>query len=203
MKTPIEGVVEISRVTVYASNPQDVLRKYDKLVKRQGGTFDQAWFERFDSCLRAAYWIRFGNAIEKMPAFLACIISYDVPEDSKFGLDRRQANSLLRSMKLRTPTTREMFQLASQTLETDFALFRVIEENSYRDIAALTPFHPEMPTFMKFGLDEEKKRASLKIVDHRMGTNGGYFFSDWDIPVKNPIPNAEAKKHFPMFLGVY
>ena len=200
MKAKIEGITEIWKMQVKAKSGAHILADYDKIVKRQHGTFDGTWFERNSPCFRAAFWIRFQSVLE-MPALSVRVISYDVPTVPTIGLERRQASSLLRSLGLRSPTTREMLHIASQALDKDFQLFRIIWENSCRDLVALTPFHPEMPTFMKFGT-KDKEGPSFKMQDHRIEVRSGYFFTEWDLPIKWPVHPDDMKKFFPMLLGI-
>lgn len=138
---------------------------------------------------------------ESLPTFTIQIVGYDVPENPSYGLDRRRATALLRKFGLDTPTTIETLQVAAQTFRT-YQLAKLIDDNEHRAIIALTPFHPEEPTYFSFGQGVGGGNLSqdFRRVEHLTSPeNNSLGFTRYPIDYPN---NRTRFMHYPLILGV-
>jgi hypothetical protein len=192
------GCVREIEVMGFASG-NGLIEGYQKEFRHQTG-FMGSWIPPHEK-FPAIFWRRLARQ-EWLEPFTVKIISYTPPVNPTHGLERRQATAMLRSLNLRPPTTQEVFQAIANSATTDFALFTTIQQNACRNLVALTPFHPEVPTFLQMHATL-RNDTSFTLEDHHdCGLKGRLFFYEHSPRRKFMDPTAILINHFPLLLGI-
>jgi len=91
-----------------------------------------------------------------LPGFTAHIIKYDYPFNSKKGLDRRRALSIIRKAGFVAPTILQTFRLAFHTIGSG-EIAQAISTNESRRVMSTVAINKEEPCFYYFGLGDWHK----------------------------------------------
>lgn len=138
-----------------------------------------------------------------LSAFSVSVVRYDIPSDTRHGLNRPQAQSILRSLNLNPLSTRQTFQLASSTIYHGW-MKKTSDKNEGRVVAVTVPINPELPKYFYFGKGFRGK-GSFRHMDYERALDGDklyfWFNPDEDPSLSHPATHLNANR-FPLLIGV-